>query len=144
MTKRDGFTLVEVVISLIIICMTTLLCEYCLKLINQNKVQDLSGTTDWYLFVDRLENDDHQFRIIGVESDSVKLLSLKNNQEYYLKFGKTIFLRGKKGGYIPILMNYKKNSASVKCYPDQNILIVKGATIDGKKHESHIQFKKCR
>lgn len=124
MVKRQGFTLVECIISLVVLVMITGLVQMAGPLTNQVQGATLKDTTDWYLFVKRLEDEQKDFTLIDVKKDQLTLLCTTNKLEYIVQGGRqTVFLKTKQGGYLPVLVNYQPHTLDFQKLSETDVLV---------------------
>lgn len=104
---REGFTIIECIFSLMVKTMTILLIQLVLPSALHLQNDSLKNNTDWYLFIERLEDPRCHFQISKVKNNQL-ILSDRNNEEYQIESGKhAVFIRSVYGGYLPILTNYQ-------------------------------------
>lgn len=140
---RKGFTIIECIVSLLILVMITLLIHLVLPTTMQFQNNSLKNTTDWYLFIERLEDSHNRFQIIKVKNNRLFLVN-HDNQEYQVESGKhSIYLRTIHGGYLPILINYQLGSIKYQQLDSRNVY-VKAKMADGEQKDAVIHFSKGR
>lgn len=105
--KRNGFSLVETIFSLIIISVAFSLISCTFWQIRKDN-QQRNQIQQFYQYLDVLESDDFQFTVVKCENNNVELHSLKESKNYNLKKYKNVIkLSGENGGYMPLIMNIK-------------------------------------
>ncbi len=129
MLKRNGFTILECIVSLLVLVMISGLIQFVIPMANKFNTHSWKDTTDWYLFLKRVEDPAYKFRLVKVTSSCLELNSMVNGENYFLLGGKkAVYLKTMQGGYMPLLVNYepysltfyesKPNSVMVSCKLD--------------------------
>lgn len=139
--KRSGFTLLECIISLLVVSMITVLIQLALPAVNQLQTASLKDTTDWYLFLERLEDDQKNFSLVDVQKSYLVLSSTTSSDQYIVQGGRqAIYLRTNHGGYLPILVNYQPRSLSF-CKFDSSNVLVNCCLESGERKSAILHFK---
>lgn len=138
--RRKGFTLLEAVLSLCILLCIAILLQLGFQTVRHHQFEDLTPTSDWFLFIEELESNRHSFAVVKVHPQRLDLIDTKNGNEYDLVSGKALYLRGKQGGYLPILLNYQPDTVVFK-QVDARRVGIKAQTKDGGKHYAVAVFK---
>lgn len=135
---RKAFSLVECLISLLIIGMIACLMQLVVPNISRLQHDNLKNTTDWYLFVNRLERG--KYRVNEVKRQSLKITEVDTGNELQVVSGKqAIYFRTASGGYSPLLVNYQEGSITYRKYNDQTVL-VRGRMMNGEIRQAIIVF----
>lgn len=104
---RQAFTLIETVISLLIISVGIFMMGW---FVNVNrKLNDANiQTTNFYLFINRFE--DQHFKIKKCHDDELKIMQTRTNKEYLIHLDKgSLLLSNSTGqGYVPLMDNVSK------------------------------------
>ncbi|WP_057804295.1 competence type IV pilus minor pilin ComGF [Pediococcus stilesii] len=80
--KKRGFTLIEAVIALSILSMVVLLGSLSIETANGEMKRDYENKLE--TIVQDLESPKHGFKLVGLESDQLKLYSMVEEKTYYL------------------------------------------------------------
>lgn len=129
MLKRKGFTILECIVSLLVLVMISGLIQFVIPMTSKINTHSWKDATDWYLFLQRLEDPAYKFRLVKVTSNCLELNSMVNGRNYFLLGGKkAVYLKTMQGGYMPLLVNYQPysltfdesgpNSVTVRCRLD--------------------------
>lgn len=137
--RVTGFTLVEAVISLVVLLATSLIIQLVVQTSRHVRPQTLSSCANWYLFVAELESPKHQFELLETPDQQIVLLDQVNRKKYWLQENHTIYLRGKKGGYLPLLTDYEPHSLQVRQLDERRVAI-SAKTADGKRYYANLCF----
>ena len=140
---RSGFTLVEAVLSLFILLSISILIQLTLQTSRHYRFDDLTPTSDWFLFIEELESQRHAFALMRVEHDRLFLVDRANNEHYELVSGKCLYLRGRQGGYMPILLNYHPGTVTYQQIDSRRVKI-EAQTKDKKIHKAVAIFSPTR
>lgn len=138
-TKEHGFTLVDALISLVVLASTSLVIQLVIQTNRHIKPMTLSTCANWYLFVAELESHKHQFELQDVANQRLFLVNRANHKKYSLCENHTIYLRGEKGGYLPVLTDYEQHSLQMQQLDNKRVL-VSAKTTDGKRHYAKVCF----
>lgn len=137
--KTSGFTLAETVIALAVLLVTTIIIQMLVQTRSHIRPLLITSTTNWYLFVAELESPKHQFELHDGPGQQLVLLDRSNHKEYWLRENQTVYLRGKKGGYLPLLTDYVPHSLEIHRL-DKRRVEISAQTRDGKVHYSTLCF----
>lgn len=137
--RRSGFTLVETIISLVVLLATSLVIQLVIQTGQKIKPFNLSSNANWYLFVAELESPKHSFVLKEAGKQQLILENTNKQKHYYLLENKTIYLRGPKGGYLPLLTDYQPHSLNIRQL-DHKRVEISAETEDGRQHSSKITF----
>ena len=137
--RTEGFTLVEAVISLAVLLGTSVIIQLVVQTSQRLRPMELSSCANWYLFVAELESSKHQFSLQKMEGNHLVLKSGHNDKTYWLCENQTIYLRGPKGGYLPVLTDYQPHTLQMKQL-DQRRVEVSAQTKDGQRQYANICF----
>lgn len=74
MTKKHGFTLVEAVVSLVVLAGTTLIIQLVMQTSSHIRPMTLSTCANWHLFIAELESPKHQFELHDVQPQRLVLV----------------------------------------------------------------------
>ena len=75
---REGFTIIECIFALMVMAMTILLIQLVLPSALHLQDDSLKNNTDWYLFIERLEDPRCHFQISKVKSNQLILIDRNN------------------------------------------------------------------
>ena len=140
---REGFTIIECIFSLMVKAMTILLIQLVLPSALHLQNDSLKNNTDWYLFIERLEDPRCHFQISKVKNNQL-ILSDCNNEEYQIESGKhAVFIRSVYGGYLPILMNYHPGSIKYHQLNSRNVYVT-AKMLDGEEKDAIVSFAEYR
>lgn len=104
----------------------------------------LKDSTDWYLFLQRMESSNYGFQLINTEKDHLLLYSQTEHRKYSVETGKqAVYFKTERGGYLPILVNYCPDSIEFRQFNEHSVR-VKAKLADGKERHAIIIFKKNR
>ena len=141
--RQQGFTIIECMMSLLVLAMITVLIHLVLPNAMHLKHSSLKNKTDWYLFVERLEDPRYRFRVLKVERN-ILILKSNENEEYQVQEGhNALFLRTKHGGYLPVLVNYQLGSIQYWQLNNDNVY-VNAKMMDGEQEDAVINFSPGR
>lgn len=140
---RSGFTLLEAILGLFILLCISILVQLTLQTVRQHRFDDLTPTSDWFLFIEELESNQHGFAVINVKADRLSLIDTVNDERYELVNGKCLYLRGRRGGYMPILLNYRPGTVAYRRIDSRRVKI-EARTKDGAKHCAVAKFAAAR
>lgn len=142
--KRNGFTVIECIISLLLLSIVTALIMVIIPSAEQLQRKSFKNTTDWCLFLQRLENSEYQFKLRAVATDHLTLYSDKQQENFYIKGGKrAVYLQTGHGGYLPLLVNYCPASLHFRRF-DDNCVQVKAKLADREERHAIVVFKTDR
>ncbi len=140
---REGFTIIECIFALMVMAMTILLVQLVLPSALYLQNDSLKNNTDWYLFIERLEDPRCHFKISKVKSNQL-ILSDCDNEEYQIESGKhSVFLRTVHGGYLPILTNYRPGSLKYHQLNNRNVYVT-AKMLDGEEKDAIVSFAEYR
>lgn len=139
MKKTDGFTLIEAVIALVVLLGTTMIIQMLVQSNQHMRKLTNSSTANWYLFVAELESPKHEFELKNVFNQQMCLIDRHNQKRYWLRENQTVYLRGAKGGYLPILTDYQPHTLQVQRL-DKRRVEISAQTKDGQKHHATLCF----
>lgn len=101
-------------------------------------------STDWYLFLQRMESPNYGFQLINTGQDQLLLYSQVEHRNYLVETGKrAVYLKTERGGYLPILVNYCPDSLEFRRFNEHSVR-VQAKLADGKEKHAIIIFKKDR
>lgn len=136
---KSGFTLIETIISLVVLLATSLVIQLVIQTGQRIKPLNLSSDANWYLFVAELESPKHSFALKDVGEQQLVLEDMNKLKFYCLSEHKTVYLRGSKGGYLPLLTDYQPRSLKIRQL-DHKRVEISAETADGRQHSSRITF----
>ena len=140
---REGFTIIECIFALMVMAMTILLIQLVLPSALHLQDDSLKNNTDWYLFIERLEDPRCHFQISKVKSNQLIIID-RNNEEYQIESGKhAVFLRSVHGGYLPILTNYRPGSIKYHQLTSRNVYVT-AKMLDGEEKDAIVSFAEYR
>lgn len=140
MTKKHGFTLVEAVVSLVVLAGTTLIIQLVMQTSSHIRPMTLSTCANWHLFIAELESPKHQFELHDVQPQRLVLVDQSTQKKYWLCEKRTIYLRSQKGGYLPVLTDYEPHSLQLQRLDNRRVL-VSAKTTDGKRYYAKVCFR---
>lgn len=144
MRKRPAWTLVECLISLFVLSLMIVIVQVILPGMDHLQNDSLKNTTDWYLFIQRLEDPKYQFQLRSSGTQRLFLYSERMKEEYQVQSGRSaIYLRTSQGGYLPVLVNYQPGSIRF-VQLDTKSVMVKGQLANGERKGAIIHFQKAR
>lgn len=141
--RRSAFTLVESILSLFILLCIAVLLEMLTQTACHYRLENITPTSDWYLFVEELESSRHSFAVTKVYQQKLDLVDTVDCKIYNLISGKCLYLRASRGGYLPILLNYQPRSVVFQRI-DARRVAIQAKTKDGRKHYAIAVFKSPR
>lgn len=106
--NRDGFSLVESMLSLLLMAMAFAIMTFTCDQIKNNRFN--KAESSYYKFLDVLESDKYQFKVIEITKDNdVELMSKTDHKKYVLnQYRNMIRLRSENGGHMPLILEVKK------------------------------------
>lgn len=134
--------MLECIISLVILGIITTLIMVVMPSVRRLQQKSFHDTTDWCLFLQRMESSDYQFRLQDVKTNQLSLYSIAEHESYYVDSGsKAVYLKTDRGGYLPVLVNYCPASLHFRRFNDHCVQ-VKAKLADGKEQHAIIVFQK--
>lgn len=108
MMKRKAFTLVECLVTLIIMALITILVSLQIRVIKSSTLRSAAQPLDWYVCLTELESSDHQFVLDNVERHKLRLVSRISGLTYELHATDRLYLsREGHGGYMLLFNGIK-------------------------------------
>ncbi|WP_413627181.1 competence type IV pilus minor pilin ComGF [Fructilactobacillus vespulae] len=137
--KRQAFSLVETLVSLVIISLAISIMMITLNQINLYNKNNID-TNSLYRYIDLLESDQYNFEVLDVTNNKVKLYSTSKQRNYNLTIYKDVIrLATTDGGYMPLLNHAQSTKWMIK-----DDYLFSEITIGGKKIETKIHVKTKR
>lgn len=97
---RNGFTIIEVVIALVVLSLLVLTIQVALPMLRTNKDETLS----WYYTLSELEENQKHFKISKMYTNQIYLKDDQDQTQYVLKQNRqSLILSTNDGGYIPLM-----------------------------------------
>lgn len=144
MLRKSGFTILECIISLLVLIMIFGLVQITIPLVNSLHSCSGKDTTDWYLFLGKLEDSEYSFQLLAATKHTLLLSSPVHGENYQLQGGKrAVYLKTERGGYLPVLVNYQPNSLEIK-RNSRNSVTIACRLESGKMKNAKICFKEVR
>ncbi|WP_295729965.1 prepilin-type N-terminal cleavage/methylation domain-containing protein [uncultured Limosilactobacillus sp.] len=144
MLRKRGFTIIECIISLLVLVMIFGLVQMTIPFLGKLHSNSLKDKTDWYLFLERLEDPDYSFQLLEVTDQSLILTSPFRNDHYIVQGGKkAVYFKAEQGGYLPILVNYQPNSLHFET-DGANSVAVTCKLKNGEVQHAKVSFKEKR
>lgn len=100
MLKRKGFTILECIVSLLVLVMISGLIQFVIPVASKINTHSWKDATDWYLFLQRLEDPAYKFRLVKVTSNCLELNSMVNGENYFLLGGQEGGLSKNNAGWL--------------------------------------------
>lgn len=98
--KKRGFTLIEAVIALSILSMVVLLGSLSIETANGEMKRDYENKLE--TIVQDLESPKHGFKLVGLESDQLKLYSMVEEKTYHLSLYRNMLRYTP--GHMPLML----------------------------------------
>lgn len=128
---RNGFTIIEVVIALVVLSLLVLTIQVALPMLRSNKDETLS----WYYTLSELEENQKHFKISKMYTNQIYLKDGQDQTQYVLKQNRqSLILSTNDGGYIPLMDDIRL----VEFYSG------KGKTVEMKVHTKDDQVFRAR
>ena len=141
MLKRKGFTILECIVSLLVLVMISGLIQFVIPMASKINTHSWKDATDWYLFLKRLEDPAYKFRLVKVTSNCLEMNSMVNGENYFLLGGKkAVYLKTMQGGYMPLLVNYQPYSLAFYESGSNSVMVI--CRLDnGEEKNAKISFQ---
>lgn len=98
--NRKGFTIVEVVMTLVVMGLMLLTIQIVMPLLNHQQSDDLA----WHYALAEIEQNNEAFKITQVRRNRLKLEGRKSTKPYLLLQNKqSLILSTPEGGYVPLM-----------------------------------------
>lgn len=113
MKRKKGFTMIESLMSLIVISMIAIIVTY-IPAIQKAKYSN-DTLINYHLFLNTLESDNYRFTIKSAQNGNIKLYSKEKSKFYTIrKRNNIIYLRNiSSKGYVPLLNNADKLDSKI-------------------------------
>ncbi|MEJ6400436.1 competence type IV pilus minor pilin ComGF [Nicoliella lavandulae] len=136
MSRRDGFTIVESVISIIIVAMVVGLMSIVIRSILRYQ-EHRNNVTAFHMYLRMIESPEYQFKYLNHQHHQ---LILSANQKRYVigQSVNSIRLTTDKGGYVPLI----DDVAAVNWHYDRNILSTRLVMQNGDQFTARSLMKK--
>lgn len=99
-TNRQGFTIVEVVVALVVMSLMLLTIQLVVPLLRHQQSDELA----WHYALSEIEQNNEAFQVIQVKRNCLKLVGRKSTKSYLLlQNGNSLILSTPQGGYVPLM-----------------------------------------
>lgn len=142
--KRQGFTIVECIVALLITAMIAVLIQLTFKVYEKVDQQPYDDNAQWYIFLQEMESSNNQYEIKNNGTkQSINVFSRTRQKNYSIghnPYKSTVYMYGTEAGmgYLPLLQHVKTFQA---VHSNQSPKVeFEVEFMSGEKHSGRVNF----
>ncbi|WP_105957220.1 ComGF family competence protein [Apilactobacillus quenuiae] len=137
--SRNGFTIIESIIGLLILSLLAILINTSFFYINDDDRHQKSETVNYHVFLSTIESKKLNLKVVRLGDNNITLTNPLINKEYRIQVYKNMLrLSGNKNGHVPILEHVESTKFSIH----KNHLFIKIMFTNQQKFESETSIEK--